>query len=148
MGTGLNAQIIATSTFWRFDFFTGVILLVISLPVTYILTKTMGITGPALATLFSFTVYNLIRYIFLLKKFGMQPFTAKTLYASLLVAADFVICYYFFSKQQGIIWIIVRSLVFIALYFPAIIYLKLSPDVLPIWQTIKKRLGIKVSDKL
>jgi O-antigen/teichoic acid export membrane protein len=143
MGTGLNAQIIATSTFWRFDFFTGVVLLGISLPLTYILTKTMGVTGPAIATLFSFTIYNLIRYIFLLKKFGMQPFNAKTVYALLLVTADFFVCYYLFSNQHGIAWMIIRSAVFIAIYFPAIIYFKLSADVLPVWQTIKKRLGIK-----
>jgi hypothetical protein len=143
MGTGLNAQIIATSTFWRFDFITGIVLLGISLPLTYILTKTTGIIGPAIATLFSFTIYNLIRYVFLLKKFDMQPFNAKTVYALLLVAADFVICYYLFSNKPGIVWIIVRSLVFIALYFPAVIYFKLSPDVMPVWQTIKKKLRIK-----
>ncbi|HEX4374825.1 MAG TPA: polysaccharide biosynthesis C-terminal domain-containing protein, partial [Puia sp.] len=143
MGTGLNAQIIGTSTFWRFDFITGVILLGISLPLTYILTKTTGITGPAIAMLFSFTIYNLIRYIFLLKKFGMQPFNAKTVYTLLLAAAGFVICYYLFSNKPGIVWIIVRSLVFIAIYFPAVIYFKLSPDILPVWQTIKKRSGIK-----
>jgi O-antigen/teichoic acid export membrane protein len=143
MGTGLNAQIIGTSTFWRFDFITGVILLGISLPLTYILTKTTGITGPAIATLFSFTIYNLIRYIFLLKKYGMQPFNAKTVYALLLATADFFICYYLFSTQHGIVWIIIRSALFIAIYFPGIIYLNLSPDLLPVWQTIKKRLGIK-----
>ena len=141
MGTGLNAQIIATSTFWRFDFFTGIVLLGISLPLTYILTKTAGITGPAIATLFSFTIYNLIRYIFLLNKFGMQPFNAKTVYALLLAGADFLICYFVFSNQHGIVWIIVRSFVFMAIYVPAVIYFKLSPDLMPVWQTIKKRLG-------
>ncbi|HLY71230.1 MAG TPA: polysaccharide biosynthesis C-terminal domain-containing protein [Puia sp.] len=147
MGTGLNAQIIATSTFWRFDFITGIVLLGISLPLTYLLTKTIGITGPAIATLFSFTVYNLIRYIFLLKKFDMQPFNAKTAYALLLPAADFFVCYYLFSNRHGYLWIIVRSLVFIAIYFPAVIYFKLSPDIMPVWQTIKKRLGLTVSVK-
>ncbi len=139
MGTGLNAQIIATSTFWRFDFITGVTLLTISLPLTYILTKATGIVGPAIATLISFTAYNLMRYIFLLKKFGMQPFDAKTLYTLLLATVDFFICYYLFSTHHGIVWIILRSATFIAIYFPAIIYLKLSPDVLPVWETIKKR---------
>jgi O-antigen/teichoic acid export membrane protein len=142
MGTGLNAQIIGTSTFWRFDFITGVTLLTISLPLTYILTKATGIVGPAIATLIAFTVYNLIRYIFLLRKFNMQPFDAKTLYTLLLAAADFFICYYLFSSHQGIVWMILRSATFIAIYFPAIIYLKLSPDVLPVWETIKKRFGI------
>ena len=35
MGTGLNAQIISTSTYWRFEFFTGLILLSLALPLTF-----------------------------------------------------------------------------------------------------------------
>ena len=69
----------------------------------------------------------------------MQPFDAKTLYTLLLATADFFICYYLFSSHHGIVWIVFRSVTFAAIYFPAIIYLKLSPDVLPLWQTIKKR---------
>jgi O-antigen/teichoic acid export membrane protein len=147
MGTGLNAQIIGTSTFWKFDFFTGLILLAISLPLTYILTKTMGITGPAIANLFAFTTYNLIRYIFLLRKFGMQPFDAKTFYTIFIAAADLFACSYLFSDRYGMVWIAIRSITFIAIYFPLTIYLKLSPDVLPVWQTIKKRLGMITKDQ-
>ncbi|SRR5579871_1241138 len=143
MGTGVNAQIIGTSTFWRFDFITGIILLAINLPLTYILAKTTGIIGPAIANLISFATYNLIRYIFLLRKFKMQPFDAKTVYTLLLVAVDFLVCYYLFRSHEGILWIILRSATFTIIYLPAIIYLKLSPDVAPVWQTIKKRLGIK-----
>ncbi len=39
MGTGVNSQIIGTSTRWRFEFFTGIILLSITLPLNYVLTK-------------------------------------------------------------------------------------------------------------
>ena len=35
MGTGVNAQIIATSTYWRFELLSGVILLSVMLPLTY-----------------------------------------------------------------------------------------------------------------
>jgi hypothetical protein len=42
MGTGVSGQIITTSTFWRFDFITGVILLVIMLPLNWILTMRLG----------------------------------------------------------------------------------------------------------
>ncbi len=42
MGTGLNSQIIGTSTYWRFDFFTGIILLTVTLPLNYYLTKNNG----------------------------------------------------------------------------------------------------------
>ena len=51
MGTGLNAQIIATSTYWRFEMISGAILLVIMLPLTYILAKQYDVIGPAIASL-------------------------------------------------------------------------------------------------
>jgi O-antigen/teichoic acid export membrane protein len=79
MGTGVNAQIISTSTLWKFEFVTGVILLSITLPMNYILTKYyFDVMGPAIANLISFTIYNLIRFWYLQKKFSMQPFTLKS----------------------------------------------------------------------
>ena len=66
MGTGVNSQIIGTSTLWRFEFITGMILLAITLPLNYILAKKLGVVGPAIATLISYTIYNTIRYFFLL----------------------------------------------------------------------------------
>ena len=69
MGTGVNSQIIATSTFWRFEVISGIILLVIMLPLNYAFTKEYDIVGTATAGLISMTVYNLIRIIFLWKKY-------------------------------------------------------------------------------
>ncbi|MBS1948149.1 MAG: lipopolysaccharide biosynthesis protein [Bacteroidetes bacterium] len=143
MGTGLNAQIISTSTFWRFDFITGIILLTISLPLSYVLTKTTGLTGPAIAMLVSFTIYNGIRYFFLLKKFHMQPFTLKTVYTLLCASADFLVCFFLFRSHYGFIWIIIRSTAFIIIYVSCVLYFNLSPDILPVWATFKKKLGIK-----
>src|SRR5215207_2080460 len=85
MGTGLNSQIIGTSTFWRFEFFSGMLLLLITLPLNYQLTRHLGAIGPAISNLISFTIYNAVRYFFLLRKFNMQPFTVNTVYTLLLV---------------------------------------------------------------
>lgn len=141
MGTGVTNQIIGTSTFWRFDFFTGLILIAITLPLNYILTKTIGFTGPAIADLVTFSIYNAIRWIFLYRKFRMQPFTGKTLYTLLLGVAVWWICQTLFSGIHGLIGIVVRSAVFVALYGGGVLALRLSEDVGPVWQTIKKRLG-------
>ncbi len=86
-GTGVNSQIIGTSNLWRFEVFTGIILLSVTIPLTYFLVKMMGINGSALSNLIAFIIYNAIRLIFIWKKFDMQPFTAKTLYSIMLTAA-------------------------------------------------------------
>lgn len=142
MGTGVNAQIIGTSTFWRFEFLTGLILFAISLPLYYILTRQLGIIGPAITNLIAFTIYNAIRYYFLLKRFKMQPFTLKTLYAVLLAVACYAVCYFAFSKHLGFGWIVLRSTVFTTLFAGGVVLLKLTPDLGPVLETIKKKLGL------
>lgn len=143
MGTGVNSQIIITSTFWRFDFFTGILLLAITLPLNYILAKKIGAIGPAIADLITFSIYNGIRYFFLLRKFGMQPFNRNTTFTLIAGFTGYLLCHYLFYQRYGFLWIILRSAVFITLYLFVIIRFSLSPDVLPVWNTMKKRLGIK-----
>ena len=143
MGTGLNSQIIATSTFWRFDFLTGLILLSITLPLNYILTRYYyGVQGPAISNLITFTIYNAIRYWFLLKKFKLQPFNAKTIYTVFLGAAAFFACNFLFKDMRGFPGLITRSIAFIALYGIGAFVLKLSPDLVPVLSTMKKKMGM------
>jgi hypothetical protein len=142
MGTGVNSQIIGTSTKWRFEFFTGIILIAITLPLNYILTKYyIGIMGPAVANLFSFTIYNAIRYWFLLKKFKLQPFSLKTLYTVSIGIGTYIICYELFNPLKGIYWILLRSCSFIFIYGLLTVKLKLSDDIMPVWLTLRKKIG-------
>ena len=143
MGTGVNAQIIATSTFWRFELISGVVLLGIMLPLTYILTKQYGLIGPAIATVISITTYNVIRIVFLWKKFKLFPFTIQSLYTLLIAASCYGICYFAFRDIHGFTGLLGRSITFVLLYGFGIVYMKISPDISPVVQTIKKRLGIK-----
>ncbi|UEG49356.1 oligosaccharide flippase family protein [Ferruginibacter lapsinanis] len=147
MGTGVNAQIITTSVFWRFDFFTGLILVFITLPLDYVLTKHyFGVVGPAIANLISFTIYNAIRYWYIKKKFDLQPFTIQTLYTILLGLGTFFCCYFLLDNYQGFVWIVIRSTLFCLIYLAGILLFKLSPDIQPVWQTVLKRAGIKKED--
>jgi O-antigen/teichoic acid export membrane protein len=141
MGTGLNAQIIATSTFWRFEFISGVILLTLTLPLNWQLTRYYGVVGPAFSNLVTFSIYNLIRYMFLLRRFKMQPFTSKSVYTILLAAATYYLCFWLFNDQSGFEWIVLRSAVFVGLFGTGMFLLKLTPDALPVLLTLKKKLG-------
>ena len=143
MGTGVNAQIITTSTHWKFELLSGMLLLAFMLPLTYILTKQYGIIGPAIATMISITIYNGIRIIFLWKKFRLFPLTMQSLYTLLLAAACYGVCYFAFMNLHGIIGMMLRSLVFLLLYVTGTLYLKLSPDIQPVIRTLQKKIGIK-----
>ena len=139
MGTGLNAQIIATSTFWRFEFFTGVFLLVLSLPLTYVLTKTLGVIGPALSNFIAFFIYNTIRGIFLWRKMKMQPFSVKSVYTILLGLVCYLLSYYLFREQRGWTWIFIRSLVFTVPFVAGVVLLRLTPDFFHVVDSMRKR---------
>jgi O-antigen/teichoic acid export membrane protein len=140
MGTGVSGQIIATSSYWRFDFLTGLILVATMLPLNWILTKQLGLIGPALANLISFFLYNMVRYFFLLKKFNMQPFTMKSLVTILLGGACYAICYFLFSDRTGIEWLTIRSLLFISMFFAGTYWLNLTPDLKIVLGNLKDRL--------
>jgi O-antigen/teichoic acid export membrane protein len=140
MGTGVNAQIIATSTYWRFELLSGIVLLIVMLPLTYFLTKSYGIVGPAIANLVSITIYNVIRTYFLWKKFKLFPLTIHSLQAVVLAGTCYVICYLAFSGMHGLAALFIRSIVFIGLYSFGVIMLKLTPDIIPVMRSINRRL--------
>ena len=145
LGTGVNSQIIGTSTFWRFEFISGMVLLALAVPFNYYLVKHYGIIGAGYSTLISYSVYNMIRIGFLKKKFNMHPFSMKTVYAILLAFASYFICYFVFISLHGFVAIVLRSAVFTALYGGSIIYFDLTPDVLSVWLNVKSRVYKKKS---
>ncbi len=142
MGTGVNSQIIGTSTRWRFEFLTGMILLGITLPLNYIMAKKLGVIGPAIATLISYSIYNAIRYFFLLNKFNLQPFNFKTGLTLLVAFSGYIVSYLLFNQIHGFTAMFLRSLCFLLIYISGTLLLKLSPDVIPVWNTLKKKLSI------
>lgn len=141
MGTGVNSQIIATSTYWRFEMLSGVVLLLVMLPLSYFFTVEFGITGTAAAQLISIAVYNIIRIVFLWRKFKLFPFSAQTIYTLLLAGACFAVCFFIFRNMHGWGGLFARSIAFMALYAGSVVYLRISPDVQAVIVAIRKRLG-------
>lgn len=133
-GTGVNGTIIGTSTLWRFDFFTGIILLAIRIPLTYYLIKYFGITGSAVADLIAFAIYNYIRFEFLRRKFGMQPFNNKTAISILVGLGAFFITDQL-SQISGWTGLALRVIVFSGLMIISVITFRLSPDATEMWKS-------------
>lgn len=128
LGTGINAQIIGTSKFWKFDFFTNVLYTLLSIPLNYILIKKYGIVGLAYANLISLTIYNLIRYGFLWFRFRLQPYTLKCFLMVLLAVVCFSILWVIPLPLAWYISIPVRSLLFCLLFIPPVYFGRLSPE--------------------
>jgi O-antigen/teichoic acid export membrane protein len=142
MGTGVNGQIIATSVYWRFDFFSGVVLLLLAVPLNILLVREYGIIGSAWSNLASYIIYNTIRIVFLKRKFNLQPFTRYTLFVVLHSFACFLLIYLLFMSMTGWLGIFLRSMAFITLFAVTAVYLNLSVDIKPVLQTVRRRLRI------
>jgi len=137
----VNGQIIGTSTQWRFEFLTGIILLTIIFPLNYFLIKEFGIIGSAYSNLISFTVYNAIRLWFLWYKFKLQPFTMKTLYSLVFAIGTYFLSYYLFKDVTGWTGIILRSSLFASVFIAGVFVLKLTPDAMQLVDIAKKKFG-------
>ena len=138
-GTGVNNIIIGTSTFWRFEFVSGIILLFLRIPTTYLLIKNFGIIGAGFAEVISLTIYNFIRFEYLRRKFGMQPFNQKTALSILVSAVAFFITWILFRNIHGWVAIVSRSLTFTTILVSGIFYLRLTPDAMQMYYKVKEK---------
>jgi len=139
LGTGVNGQIIGTSTYWRFELWTSLLLTLMIIPLSYFLTTKYGIMGPAIANLFSFTIYNSIRYFFLLKKFNMQPFSMKTLELLIIATLSYAIAYFATRNLDGIVAILGSLGIFGTLYIGLFYWRNISPDVKQVMLSVTNR---------
>lgn len=140
MGTGVNGQIIGTSNFWRFELWTNFLLTAMIIPLSYFLTVKYGLIGPALANLVSFTIYNSIRYFFLLKKFNMQPFSKKTAEVFLIAIVGYLLTFYFFKNENGFLFIAGRTILYSILFTIPAYFRNISPDLKPVVLTVINRI--------
>lgn len=108
MSTGANFLVIAYSKYYRVALVFILILILVVIALLYFLIPIWGITGAAIAIFGALFLNNLMRYFFLYRKFGMQPFNYK-----FLIVIAFFIGLFFILKmipQQHLIFdIIVRG---------------------------------------
>jgi O-antigen/teichoic acid export membrane protein len=128
LGTGVNGQIIGTSTNWKFDFFTNVLLTIIAFPLNFILITRMGIIGGAVATIISLFIFNLTRFLFIYKKYGWQPYDFNHVKIILVALVAFFAVNFIPFAINIYVDSIMRTIIFIALFVPSILYLQVSDE--------------------
>lgn len=140
---GISGSVISTSPAWRFEFYSGIVLLLFSIPLNIFMARWQGMTGVALATLITFTVYNTIRVLFVRKRFGIWPFTIKTLYAICFLLALYFTMWLLLSHWHGITAIFVRAILLTVLFVGGTLAFKLTPDFQQVTDIVLKKLKLK-----
>ena len=108
MMTGANAQVIAFSKYYKVSLYFILSLIVVVVALLYFLIPIWGITGAAIAIAAALFLNNLMRFLFLLNKFKLQPFNYK-----FLIVTIFYTGIYFglqlIPQQQFIVDIFIRG---------------------------------------
>lgn len=126
--TGVNNLIILTSTFWKFEFITGIILLAVRMPTTLYFIGKFGLLGATYADIISITIYNIIRFQYLRRRFNMQPYNYKNVLAIILAVVCYFIAFSTCKSYTNFTGIVLRFLIFSITYIAGIFALKLTPD--------------------
>ena len=140
LGTGANAQIIGTSSYWKVDFTTNVLYTILALPLNYILIAHYGLVGAAYSSLISLTFYNVMRFGFLWYKFKMQPYSWRNLLVIVVAFACTAIVYFIPRVSSPVFDTIIRTAAFIVLFTPAIYFAHISDEINGLIENTLKRI--------
>jgi len=127
---GYNSELISLSKYYKFNVVTILILAVVGIILNIILIPVYGLIGAAMASLISIIIFNIIKFIFIKIRFGISPFTSKTLKVISLGFILFLIfTYYPIHFDNKILEILVKSILIILLFSISIFYMKISKKV-------------------
>lgn len=146
LGTGASGQIIISSRKWKFESYSNMILLAASVPVNYLMIKEYGIAGAGAANLILVVVFNGIRFFYLWYNFKLQPFNIKTVYGVVLPVILILITTFLIHTSFPLLNIILRSIIYSVGFIAATLLLNISEDATGVFETVKKRLGIKKAE--
>ena len=139
MATGANAQIIAYSEHYRMALWFLILLVILVVITMSLLIPLWGIKGAAFAIALSFLVNNLLRFVFLYRKYSLQPFTSEFIIVVAAFLPAFLLGYSI--PRFPLIWdILARGSAFALIYLVLVVGLKASSDVNLVLNNVLNRL--------
>lgn len=130
VSAGINGSIILNSEKYRMNFYLNSVLLVITFLLNALLIPEFGIEGAAIATCASLTIFNGIKFLYIFKQWGIQPFSLNHFWSAILIAGFVVIGNNLPGLVDNIyIDVIIKSTVMAVVYGAIVYLLKISPDI-------------------
>ncbi len=129
VSVGINSEIIANSSKFRYDAFFNVILFVTSVIMNLILIPVWGGIGAAAALVVTFFVFNAIKSLFLYFNYGMNPVSYRQLLVIVISAVCYFIGNYFPVINNVYADILARSSVTSAVFLTLIYFSRVSEDI-------------------
>jgi O-antigen/teichoic acid export membrane protein len=128
MATGLNGSIIFSSPAYIYGSYMLFLLLVLVVVNCIILIPLYGIEGAALAVMISNLIYNILKYLFILYRYKMQPFNKSSLQILFLVAFTYLIVWFIPNVNQPVADILIHGSAILLIYGAGTILLRIVPE--------------------
>lgn len=129
MSTGINNTIIGTSPTYKIQSLFMVIFVVIIIVSNAIFIPMYGIEGAAFASAISMLIFNVMRWMFLWKKYKMQPFNYKFLIVLLIGILIYILVRFIPRINPFYIDLTIRSIIIFVSYISLVWILNLSHDI-------------------
>ena len=143
MSTGANSSILGSSKYYKVQTVFLLVLVVLLVITNFLLIPVLGITGAALGGAVSLTILNLLRFLFLYYKYGLQPFNFKFIKVAAIGIVAYLITMLLPVLPNFILDIFVRSTILTVLFCLPVYLLKISPDINEKVDEALRVLGIK-----
>ena len=129
ISVGLNSEIIVNSPKYKYDSIFNITLFLVSVIANYLLIPLNGGIGAAIGFTVAYFSFNFLKWLFLYKKYNMQPFDYKQLIVITIGVIVFIIGDNIPILNNIFLDIILRSSVVTLIYFVSIFLFKISPDI-------------------
>jgi len=137
LATGANGVIIATSTYYRYDTFFMVLLVVFTLVTNVLLIPTYGMVGAGIASCLTYALFNLLRLIFIQIKFKLQPYSMPFVWILLIGVISVGAAQIIPVSGQHYWDIVLRGSTLCLVYGTLILLSRVSPEINGIYQRMK-----------
>jgi len=129
LSLGNNGEIITNSRYYRWNIFLVPGLAALTVGTNLWLIPRYGINGAAFATLLSYFVYGVFRFLIAWKKLRIQPFSINTLKSLAIFIIVLLVGGLVPRSGLAIFDIIITSVTITLLYGALVLFLKPSPDI-------------------
>jgi O-antigen/teichoic acid export membrane protein len=128
MATGINQTIIGYSKYYYVEIYFIIITVVLIIISNYILIPIYDITGSAVATAFTITFGNLMRFLFLKIKMKMQPYDMNSVKLIIISVIALLPGYFMPYLNNLIIDIAIRSSIVGGIFILLILKMEATPE--------------------
>lgn len=129
LATSVNSHIIIFSKYYKVNLLFMLGLGFLNIYLNWHFIGLYGVTGAALATCISLVCFNVAKYLFILVKMKMQPFSSETMKIVLIFFIAFGASAWIPDIGHPLANIFIKSLVFSMIYISSVLFFKISEDI-------------------